>query len=129
MNSYSDLKVWQKAMDLVVECYKFTKSFPKEERFGLSSQLQRAAVSIPSNIAEGHARSYTKSFLYHLAISKGSLAELETQILLAQRLGYTNQVDVVALIKRSSEIGKMLNGLVKALESRTSNQDPGIRIQ
>lgn len=77
IKSYRDLEVWQKAMDLVVVCYEITKEFPKNEIYGLTSQLQRAAVSIPTNIAEGQARQYTKEFIQYLSISYGSIAELE----------------------------------------------------
>ena len=125
MKSYQELKVWQKSMDLVVGCYELAKGFPKEERFGLTSQLQRAAVSVPSNIAEGHARSLTKSYLYHLAIAHGSLAELETQLILSQRLNFSKESAVSTLLQQTSEIGKMLNGLTQSLESRCKNLNPG----
>ncbi len=120
IQSYRDLKVWQKAMDLVERCYQITKFFPKDELFGLTSQIRRAAVSIPSNIAEGSAREHTKELLYHLAISYGSLAELETDFQIAKRLGYIhlstyNQVSVEA-----TNIGKMLNGLRRSLSTRIS---------
>jgi len=86
VRSYQDLEVWQKAMDLVVMCYQATKNFPKSEVYGLASQLQRAAVSIPANIAEGRERKYSKEFVQHLSIAYSSLAELETHIQIAQRL-------------------------------------------
>ena len=85
---YSELVVWQKAMDLVTDIYKVTAMFPAEERYGLSSQARRAAVSIPSNIAEGHGRKYTVAYINHLSIAFGSLMELETQIQIAARLGF-----------------------------------------
>ena len=88
-NSYEDLEVWQRAMDLVVDCYDLTRSFPQTEQFGLTAQLQRAAVSVPANIAEGQARRHTREFLRYLTIARGSLAELETHIQIAKRLGYT----------------------------------------
>jgi four helix bundle protein len=100
--SYRDLEVWRKAMDLVVECYKATKKFPQSETFGLSSQLQRAGVSIPANIAEGRAREHTKEFLRHLSIANGSLAELETHVLIAERLEYLAPNEVNLLLERSS---------------------------
>jgi four helix bundle protein len=88
MESYRELVVWQKGMDLVVAVYRLTATFPKSETFGLASQLQRAAVSIPSNIAEGNALKQTKAYLRYLAIASGSLAEVETQLDIAERLGY-----------------------------------------
>lgn len=88
--SYRDLEAWQKAMDLAVMCYQIAKKFPKYEIYGLTSQVQRAAISIPANIAEGRERHYSKEFLKHLSIAYGSLAELETHIQLAERLNYIN---------------------------------------
>jgi four helix bundle protein len=117
VKSYRELDVWQKAMDLVVECYQTTKVFPKSEVFGLASQLQRAAVSIAANIAEGHSRQYTKEFLQHLSIAYGSLAELETHIHIAERLNYHDAKQLNKLIEKTSEIGRMLNGLRKSLEN------------
>lgn len=90
ISNYQDLTVWQQAMDLVIECYQLAKHFPNFEQYGLTSQLQRAAVSIPANIAEGHDRAYTKEYLRHLSIAKGSLTELETHIHIAKRLSYCN---------------------------------------
>jgi four helix bundle protein len=115
---YSDLHVWQKSMDLVVEIYRFSKEFPAEERFALTNQIQRAAVSVPSDIAEGHGRKSTKSFLYLLSLANGSLMEVETQIQIAQRLGYVREDTVTALLARTGEIGRMLNGLQSSLESK-----------
>ena len=117
--SYRDLEVWQKAMDLVVECYRITKQFPKSETFGLASQLQRAGVSIPANIAEGRARKYTKEFLRHLSIAYGSLAELETHILIAERLNYLDSDHSKELMNRMSIVGRMINGLRKSLDKKT----------
>lgn len=116
--SYRDLEVWQKAMDLVVECYRTTNKFPKNETFGLDSQLQRAGVSIPANIAEGRARKYTKEFLRHLSIAYGSLAELETHILIAERLNYINHDQSKELLDRMSTVGRMINGLRRSLEKK-----------
>lgn len=86
--SYRDLEVWQKAMDLVVMCYQITNKFPRKELYGLASQLQRAAVSVPANIAEGRERQYRREFLQHLSIAYGSLAEVETHVQIAERLEY-----------------------------------------
>ena len=114
-SSYRKLDVWQRAMDLVVECYKASKRFPREELYGLTSQLQRAAVSVPANIAEGQGREHRKEFLHHLSIAHGSLAELETHLQLAERLDYINSPDVQGLLTRSEEVGRMINGLRKSL--------------
>lgn len=112
---YSELIVWEKSMDLVTEIYKVTAQFPSEERFGLSSQARRAAVSIPSNIAEGHGRKLTGAYLNHLSIAFGSLMKLETQIQIAARLSYINESDARALLEKAEEIGKMLAGLKRSL--------------
>lgn len=119
VKSYRDLEVWQKSMDLVVECYQIIKAFPKSEVFGLSSQLQRAAVSIAANIAEGHSRQYTKEFLNFLSIAYGSLAELETHIQIAERLNYIEKEHSTNLLNKASAVGRMLNGLSKSLRSRS----------
>ena len=118
IKSYKDLEVWQKAIELVVECYQIARSFPKNEVYGLGSQMQRAAVSIPANIAEGRARQHTKEFLQSLSIAYGSLAELETHIEIAKRLGYIAADTAVELIDKTSTIGRMLNGLRKSLEKQ-----------
>ncbi len=116
--SYRDLEVWQKAMNLVVDCYQMTKGFPKSEVFGLASQLQRAAVSIAANIAEGRARQHTKEFLQHISIAYGSLAEMETHIHIAKRLSYISEDQMQEMLKKASEIGRMLNGLRKSLHNK-----------
>ena len=102
-------------MDLVVECYQITKDFPKSEIYGLSSQLRRAAVSIPANIAEGRERQYTKEFIQHLSIAYGSLAELETHIQIAEQLNYLDINKVKQTLEKTAEVGRMLNGLRKSL--------------
>jgi len=117
MAGYRDLKVWQLAMGLAETVYKSSADFPRHELYGLASQLQRAAISIPSNIAEGQARSSHKEFRHFLAIALGSLAELETQIILAQRLGYLTDKDTEPILQQSEEIAKMLKGLQKSLTS------------
>ena len=113
--NYRDLEVWQKAMDLVVKCYQMTKKFPKSEIYGLTSQLQRAAVSVPANIAEGRERQYTKEFLQHLSIAYGSLAELETHLQIAERLNYIDPNQLKQLLEKTAEVGRMLNGLRRSL--------------
>src|SRR6478752_61790 len=118
MTSYHDLTVWQKAVDLVIDCYKLTGRFPRSEQYGLTCQLQRAAVSIPSNIAEGAGRGHTREFIRHLGIARGSLFEAETQIVIAQRLGYATPEGVQPLLAAVAEIGRMLHGLIASLERK-----------
>ena len=112
---YSDLGVWQKAMNLVEAIYQLTRTFPNEERFGLISQMQRAAVSIPSNIAEGYGRKSTKAYINYLSISYGSLLELETQIQIGCRLQYLDRTTMDNLLVQTNEVGRMLNGLQQSL--------------
>ena len=118
--SYRDLEVWQKSMVLAKEVYQVTSSFPTDEKFGLTNQMRRAAVSIPSNLAEGHARSGTQEFKHFISIAIGSVAELETQILLSVELGYLNRDRENDLLVELDTIGKMLRGLHKALVKKTS---------
>lgn len=113
---YSDLNVWQKSMDLVDDLYSISEQFPQSERFGISSQLQRAAVSIPSNIAEGHGRKSTNAFLNHLSIAFASLMEVETLILISERRKYIDRSKTAALLAQTDVIGKMLSGLRKSLK-------------
>ena len=115
---YSELVVWQKAMDLVTEIYKITAKFPTEERFGLLSQARRAAVSIPSNIAEGHGRKSTGAYINHLSIAHGSLMELETQIQIALRLDFISTDETSVLLAQTNEIARMLSGLKKSLSAK-----------
>jgi four helix bundle protein len=118
VQSYHDLIAWQKAMNLVAAIYCCTQTFPKVESYGLVSHLRRAAVSVPSNIAEGHARQSTGEFRQFLGHACGSLMEIETQILIAERLGYVDSTKSVPLLERTAEVGKILNGLLRALPSR-----------
>ncbi len=111
--SFRDLLVWQKAMAMVTDVYRATKGFPKEERYGLTSQIRRAAVSIPSNIAEGQARPTRGEFIQFLGHAKGSLAELETQLLIAENLDYLQSPH--PLFDQVTEISKMLSGLFSSL--------------
>jgi len=115
IRSYRDLEVWQAAVDLVVEVYSFSAAFPKYETYGLRSQLQEAAVSVPANIAEGHGREHLGDYLYHLSVANGSLMELETHCIIAQRLSYAAE-DIPSLLKRAAEVGRMLAGLIRALK-------------
>jgi four helix bundle protein len=118
IRSYQDLVAWQKAMDLVTNVYQVSHKFPREEFFALTSQLRRAAVSVPSNIAEGQGRSSRKEFLYFLGNAKGSLYEVETQVLIARNLGYIDDEVLNALLNISAEVGRILNGLLAALRSK-----------
>ncbi len=117
MAGYRELKVWQSAMLLAEEAYGLCGSFPKQEIYGLTSQLQRSAVSIPSNIAEGQGRNSPNEFRHFLGIALGSLAELETQILLAQRFNYITEQQSGKVLQLADEIGKMLKGLQKSLST------------
>ena len=117
---YTDLLAWQRAMDLVERVYKATKGFPKEELYGLTSQLRRSTVSVPSNIAEGHCRNSRREFVHHLSIALGSLGELETQILIAQRLGYVDSDNAHGLLEAASETGRIVVGLMKSLEKHVA---------
>lgn len=118
IRSYRELKVWQKAMDLAVTAYSITRRFPDSERFGLSSQLQRAGVSVPSNIAEGHAVGLTKPFKRHLRIANGSLAEMETDVLLAERLRYIDNPTATSFMDQATEVRRMIFGLMTALDRK-----------
>jgi len=112
---YTDLIAWQKAMDLVVRVYEATKEFPSEERFGLTNQVRRASVSVPSNIAEGQGRHSSRDFLRCLSISYGSLQEVETQLIIARRLGYLDEKFRAGLSDLTSEVARLINGLMNSL--------------
>ena len=114
--SYRSLAVWRKSMDLAVQVYEVTARFPPEERFGLVAQMRRAAVSVPSNIAEGYGRDSQGAFAHFLRIAQGSLKELETQTILAERIGMMSQDDDL-ILNRSDEIGRMLRGLIRKVSS------------
>ena len=116
--SYRDLVVWNKAMELVTNIYRLTQTFPREEIFGLMSQLRRSAVSIPSNIAEGQGRLSKGEFRVFLGNARGSLAELETQILIAQGLDYLKEPDAAGLLDQAAEIGRTLNGLIASTKKQ-----------
>ncbi len=110
--SYRDLKAWKKAIDLVFRIYEVTENFPKQELYGLTSQLRRAAVSIPSNIAEGKGRSTDKDWCLFLCHARGSLHELETQLLIAEHLGYLPTAEIERLDEQTAEVARLLNGLI-----------------
>jgi four helix bundle protein len=115
--SYRELVAWQKAMLLVTEIYRATKTFPIEERYGLTNQLRRAAVSVPSNIAEGQARFSSRDFHRFLGIARGSLVEIETQVEIAQSLGYLSCAQTGALLRSTAELGRVLNGLLASIKA------------
>ena len=114
---YKDLKAWRKSVELVLEVYRATQRFPKCELYGLTSQMRRAAVSIPSNIAEGKGRSTDREFALFLCHVRGSLLELETQWLVAEQLGYLAEKDAKQIEELTVETGRILNGLIKALRA------------
>ena len=118
IRSYRDLTVWQQAMDLVVDVYSLTRGLPADERFGLPSQLRRASVSIPSNIAEGWGRNRTGEYVQHLRYSSGSLREVETQLLITCRVGYLNETVVDPALKSCDQISRMLRALIHSLEGK-----------
>ena len=115
MNSFRDLRVWNAGMNLVESVYCLTRRFPKEETYGLAIQIRRAAISIPSNIAEGHSREHLKEYLHHLSIAQASVAELDTQLEIAVRLRYLSQIELGPTLVGISALGKQLRSLRKAL--------------
>jgi four helix bundle protein len=118
VRNYRDLTVWQKGMEVVELVYTATREWPKEELYGLTNQVRRAAVSVPSNIAEGQGRASTKEFLHHLSIARGSMLEVETQVLLARRLGYSSPEVLDHLLICTAEVGRLINGLYRSLYAR-----------
>ena len=118
IKTYKDLIVWQRSIQLVTTVYSLTKTFPSDERFGLVSQLNRAVISIPSNIAEGWGRELSKNYLQFLRISRGSLMEVETMILISKKLGYINEENFKELNKEIEEVGKILQGLIKSVQQK-----------
>jgi len=115
---YRELIVWQKSMALAKLCYQITKAYPKSELFGMTSQIRRSAASIPANIAEGNARAHTKEYLNHLSIARGSLAEVETHLILSHDVELLKKEDLDKCLSLADEISRMLAGLRKSLESR-----------
>ena len=121
LKNYKELKVWQKSYELCLEIYRITAKFPKEEKYGLTSQIRRSVVSIPSNITEGYGRKTTMDYIRMLYISYGSVCELETQILLAGDLDLIEKSELGTLKKDISEIERMLKALIKSLENKPLN--------
>lgn len=119
MKGFRESRVWQQAMNLVQRIYLLTQMFPREEIYGLTSQIRRAVVSVPSNIAEGHTRDHVKEYLHHLSISQGSLAELETQIEIARRLKYISSGQLQETLEDVNSLGKQLYALRNSLRRLT----------
>jgi four helix bundle protein len=119
VRSYRELLAWQRAMDMVIAVYKCTRQFPKEELYGLTNQLRRAAVSVPSNIAEGQGRGVGAEFRHHLRISQGSLQEVETQIMLANRLEYLDEEDAEDALRLADEVGRLMRRLHESIRTGT----------
>ena len=126
IRSFRDLRVWHAGIELVRNVYELTSKFPRHEIYGLASQMQRPAVSVPSNIAEGHTRESTKEYLQHLSIAQASLAELETQLEIAKQLGYVSEDDAMRLLDKVSALGRQLFALRNALiNPKTKGTSPG----
>jgi four helix bundle protein len=128
-SGYKDLIAWKKGMELVAMIYDATDGFPSHEQFGLVSQLRRAAVSVPSNIAEGKAHYSNRDFVRFLRHARGSLAEIETQVLIAQQRKYLPAETTAKLTQRFDELGRILSGLINSLKDRGDPQDSGLRAQ
>ncbi len=118
IQSYRDLVVWQKAMALAALCYAKTRSFPKAELFGMTSQIRRASASIPANIAEGNGRENMAFYVHFLRVAQGSLKELETHILLSQTVELMNQQDAEQLLDQCENVGRLLRSLIRALQEK-----------
>ena len=118
IQSFKDLLVWQKAMALSVLCYELTRAFPKEELYGMTAQIRRASVSVPANIAEGHGREHTRSFVHFLRIAQGSLKELETHLMLAEQIQLARHDTLVQAYAMTDEIGRMLRALIRSLQDK-----------
>ncbi|MBR5396055.1 MAG: four helix bundle protein [Bacteroidaceae bacterium] len=123
METHKDLRVWRQSIEMVTSIYLMTKSFPKEEMFGLVSQLRRASVSVPSNIAEGYARGTDKEKLHFLRISSGSMSEVETQLMLGLNLGYIDQEKYNELSETVTSVWKQLNSLISSIKNRLTSQE------
>ena len=123
METHKDLRVWQQSIEMVTSIYLMTQSFPKEEVFGLVSQLRRASVSVPSNIAEGYARGTDKEKLHFLRISSGSMSEVETQLILSLNLGYIDQEKYNELSEIVTSVWKQLNSLITSIKKKLMLQD------
>jgi four helix bundle protein len=123
IKSYRDLGVWQKAIALSVACYRLTVDFPRDEMYGMTAQIRRASVSVAANIAEGHGREHTRTFIQFLRISQGSLKELETHLVLVEQIGLSPSDRVQPLFAAADEIGRMLRSLIGSLQARTGGAE------
>ena len=121
---YRNLIAWQRAIDLVEAVYRVTRDWPRDEQFGLTQQVRRAAVSVPANIAEGRGRTSAKEFAHHLSIAHGSLWEVETHLTVAERLGYVDELDGEGLIALTAEVGRLLNGLLQKARTAVREDYP-----
>lgn len=129
IESYQDLEVWKQTKELVIHIYQVTKSFPKDEQFGLTNQLRRAAVSVPSNIAEGCGRNHFKDSIQFFFISRGGLYEMETQILIAVDLGYVNDSDKKSILEKIKSCKRLLNGFINYFQKLTDQKPTTINEQ
>jgi four helix bundle protein len=118
VSHFRELHVWQRGMDIVEAVYRVSATFPKSELYGLTGQIRRAAVSVPSNIAEGHTRASTKEYLNHVSMAQASLPEVETQMEIASRLGYVASTELSAVLEQAAVLGKQLYALRNALAKR-----------
>ncbi len=118
ISSYRDLIVWKAAVELAVDCYSATKAFPSSEVYGMTSQIRRSAASVAANIAEGHGRENTGSFIQFLRVAQGSLKELETHLILSGRIVLMREVDAVRLLEQADEIGRMVRSMVRSLQQK-----------
>ncbi len=118
LKSYRELTVWRDGIALVKACYLVTQSFPKDELFGLTSQIRRSAVSVPANVAEGYGRGTRKDYLRHLMIAQGSLKELETHLIIAAEVGHTPQAGVDQVLGQCDQLGRALGALIRSLRAR-----------
>lgn len=119
VRSYKDLDVWKVSLELTVSCYELTKSFPKEEQFGLTSQIRRAAAAVPANLAEGHGRETTGSYIQFARIAQGSLKELETHLIIAERVGIASVPRSSGVLAECDRVGRMLRNLIRALQAKS----------
>jgi four helix bundle protein len=123
IRSFEDLGVWQMGMVLAEECYRPTAKFPRDEIYTLTAQMRRAAISVPSNIAEGHGRDSTPAFVQHLRIAQGSLKELQSQLILSKRLAMAVETELEPLLSKCDRIGKMLRSLIRTLQARNERSE------
>ncbi len=123
VKTYRDLRIWKESLDLVESIYRITSELPGTEKFGLTNQLRRAAVSIPANIAEGHGRGSRQDFARFLFIARGSLAELETELVILQRLKFVQRSDLLPIWNQCQDIGKMMTGLIRSLRASPKDEN------